>query len=73
MPSRRRFGCCNSEPFHPEQEVVIRILSVSLLAVAAVAASLVFSRAQSTSSLGIPAGESAPSEPSLDKIREAGL
>lgn len=56
-----------------EQEAFIRVLSVSLLAVAAIAASLVLSRTQSTSSTGIPAGESAPAEPSLDKIREAGL
>jgi hypothetical protein len=57
-----------------EKEAFIRTLSVSLLAVAAIAASLVLSRSSArTSSLGIPAGESAPGEPSLDRIREAGL
>jgi hypothetical protein len=52
----------------------IRTLSVSLLAVAAIAASLVLSRSERPSAAGsIPAGETMPSEPSLDKIREAGL
>jgi len=52
----------------------IRTLSVSLLAVAAIAASLVLANStQRTSSGGIPAGENGPGEPSLDRIREAGL
>jgi hypothetical protein len=52
----------------------IRTLSVSLLAVAAIAASLVLSRStQGTPNTLIPAGERAPGEPSLDRIREAGL
>jgi hypothetical protein len=56
-----------------EKEAFIRTLSVSLLAVAAIAASLVLSRSSAVSTHGIPAGESAPGEPSLDRIREAGL
>jgi len=52
----------------------IRTLSVSLLAVAAIAASLVLSRNEGTSAAGsIPAGETTPGAPSLDKIRAAGL
>jgi hypothetical protein len=55
-------------------EAFIRTLSVSLLAVAAIAASLVLSRNEGTSAAGsIPAGETTPGAPSLDKIREAGL
>jgi hypothetical protein len=55
-------------------EVSIRTLSVSLLAVAAIAASLVLTRNEVTSAAGsIPAGENTPGAPSLDKIRAAGL
>ena len=55
-------------------EAFIRTLSVSLLAVAAIAASLVLSRNEGTSAAGsIPAGETMPGAPSLDKIRAAGL
>ena len=55
-------------------EARIRTLSVSLLAVAAIAASLVLSRNEGTSAAGsIPAGETMPGAPSLDKIRAAGL
>jgi hypothetical protein len=57
-----------------KKEVFIRTLSVSLLAVAAIAASLVLSRSEGTSAAGsIPAGETTPGAPSLDKIRAAGL
>jgi len=57
-----------------ERTAFIRTLSVSLLAVAAIAASLVLSRnAQGPSHTGVPAGERAPGEHSLDRIREAGL
>jgi hypothetical protein len=53
---------------------LIRTLSVSLLAVAAIAASLVLSRNEGTAAAGsIPAGETTPGAPSLDKIRAAGL
>jgi hypothetical protein len=55
-------------------EVSIRTLSVSLLAVAAIAASLVLSRNEVSSAAdSIPAGEKSPGAPSLDKIRAAGL
>jgi hypothetical protein len=55
-------------------EAFIRTLSVSLLAVAAIAASLVLSRNEGTPSAGsVPAGETLPGAPSLDKIRAAGL
>jgi hypothetical protein len=58
----------------PGLEASIRTLSVSLLAVAAIAASLVLSRNEGTSAAGsIPAGETLPGAPSLDKIRAAGL
>jgi hypothetical protein len=55
-------------------EASIRTLSVSLLAVAAIAASLVLTRNEGTSAAGsIPAGENSPGAPSLDKLRAAGL
>ncbi len=55
-------------------EVPIRTLSVSLLAVAAIAASLVLSRNEVNSAAdSTPAGENSPGSPSLDKIRAAGL
>lgn len=53
----------------------IRTLSVSLLAVAAIATSLILAR-KSQDKPGadqIPAGEPAPAEQSLDVIRAAGL
>ena len=55
-------------------EASIRTLSVSLLAVAAIAASLVLSRNEGATTTGsVPAGETMPGSPSLDKIRAAGL
>ena len=55
-------------------EAIIRTLSVSLLAVAAIAATLVLSRNDGVSAVGsVPAGENTPGAPSLDKIRAAGL
>jgi hypothetical protein len=55
-------------------EVSIRTLSVSLLAVAAIAASLVLTRNEVNSAAGSsPAGENTPGAPSLDRIRAAGL
>jgi hypothetical protein len=59
---------------HP-WEAPIRTLSVSLVAVAAIAASLLLSRSREESDItGImPAGENAPIHLKLDAIREAGL
>lgn|SRR5690606_12423454 len=58
------------------RETPIRTLGVSILAVAAVAASLIIARGRDeqdpTASL-IPAGESQPAEQSLAAIRAAGL
>lgn len=52
----------------------IRTLSVSLLAVAAVAASLLLTRRPEQPANGlVPAGENLPAEQSLDAIRAAGL
>jgi hypothetical protein len=50
-------------------------LSVSLLAVAAFAASLLLTRnrQEKLSPAGVPAGETLPAEQSLDAIRAAGL
>ena len=57
-------------------EELIRALSVSLLAVAAIAASLLLSRdrPERTMSDGLtPADQGLPAEQSLDEIRAAGL
>jgi hypothetical protein len=48
-------------------------LSVSLLAVAAIAASLLLTRSRDEKAGDIPAGEQQPAEHSLDAIRAAGL
>jgi hypothetical protein len=58
------------------QEVPIRTLSVSLLAVAAVAASLLIARQRDERPVLPPAltgGEDLPAEHTLDAIRAAGL
>jgi hypothetical protein len=58
------------------QEVPIRTLSVSLLAVAAVAASLLIARQRDERPVQLPVhtgGEDLPAEHSLDAIRAAGL
>ncbi|MGH7500974.1 MAG: hypothetical protein ACREL7_04380 [Longimicrobiales bacterium] len=55
----------------PEQEASIRTLSVSLLAVAAIAASLLITRTRDDALAH--AGEGKPAEQSLDAIRAAGL
>jgi hypothetical protein len=59
---------------HPQKEEPIRTLSVSLLAVAAIAASLLLSRAkpERTTPDGITPADQ-PAEKSLDEIRAAGL
>jgi hypothetical protein len=57
------------------REAPIRTLSVSLVAVAAIAASLLLTRSrEETDTTGIvPAGENVPARLKLDAIREAGL
>lgn len=61
-------------PFTPNAGGPIRTLSVSLLAVAAIAASLLIVRREQRPQHGlVPAGEVLPAEQSLDAIREAGL
>jgi hypothetical protein len=58
----------------PAKEARIRTLSVSLLAVAAIAASLLLTRnREEDTPAGVPAGENLPAEQSLDAIRAAGL
>ena len=56
-------------------EVPIRTLSVSLVAVAAIAASLLLTRAREECDIGdiAGAGENVPARFKLDAIREAGL
>ena len=72
-------SACNTpkqKPVHPLRRRPIRTLSVSLLAVAAIAASLLLSREkpERMTSDGIaPADRSQPAEESLDAIRAAGL
>jgi hypothetical protein len=56
---------------HHEQEASIRTLSVSLLAVAAIAASLLITRIREDGMA--PVDEGKPAEQSLDAIRAAGL
>lgn len=56
------------------QEAVIRTLSVSILAVAAIAASLILARTREDEYRDLPnAGENQPVKLPLDAIREAGL
>lgn len=58
------------------KEHPIRTLSVSLLAVAAIAASLLLTRRpeeKADADAASPAGEQSPAEQSLDAIRAAGL
>lgn len=79
----RPYPACNVHVEHAEQtvpgqnltglEARIRTLSVSLLAVAAIAASLLLTRRQEKTPAGVPAGENLPAEQSLDAIRAAGL
>jgi hypothetical protein len=56
-------------------EAPIRTLSVSLVAVAAIAASLLLTRSREERDINdiAPAGENAPVRLKLDAIREAGL
>lgn len=56
-------------------EAPIRTLSVSLVAVAAIAASLLLTRSREESDITgiVPAGENTPAHLKLDAIREAGL
>ena len=56
----------------PGLEATIRTLSVSLLAVAAIAASLLITRTREEDTAP-PAGENEPVRQSLDAIRAAGL
>jgi hypothetical protein len=66
-----RWFATRSSTYYPGQEASIRTLSVSLLAVAAIAASLLITRTRED---GIGAfGEGKPAEQSLDAIRAAGL
>lgn len=60
-----------SSTFHLGQEASIRTLSVSLLAVAAIAASLLITRTREDGMAHV--GEGKPAEQSLDAIRAAGL
>jgi hypothetical protein len=56
-------------------EAPIRTLSVSLVAVAAIAASLLLTRSRDEADITdiVPAGENVPARIKLDAIREAGL
>ena len=56
-------------------EAPIRTLSVSLVAVAAIAASLLLTRSREENDAHniVPAGENVPARLKLDAIREAGL
>jgi hypothetical protein len=60
---------------HKSWEAPIRTLSVSLVAVAAIAASLLLTRSREESDTFsiVPAGENVPARLKLDAIREAGL
>ena len=59
---------------HSEQEAIIRTLSVSILAVAAIAASLILTRTREDDSRGLPhAGENQPVKLPLDALRAAGM
>ena len=82
-PARNRHALCTVEhagtlsggPATPaRREPRIRTLSVSLLAVAAIAASVLLTRRQEKPATHlVPAGEQQPAERSLDAIRAAGL
>ena len=58
-----------------QQEALIRTFSVSLVAIAAIAASLLLTRGRDESDVAglVPAGENAPAHLKLDAIREAGF
>jgi hypothetical protein len=58
-----------------EREALIRTLSVSLVAVAAIAASLLLTRSRDEDEVTrlVPAGEGQPARLQLDAIRAAGL
>jgi len=60
---------------HQQGDTPIRTLSVSILAVAAVAASLIITRGRDERDMTtlVPAGETQPAEQSLAAIRAAGL
>ena len=73
---RRRPGGRTGRTVHPRKEAPIRALSVSLLAVAAIAASLVLTRnrqEREPSGELVPAGEDMTAGQPLDAIRAAGL
>lgn len=81
-PRQARHGFCISTRFartrlarQPAQngEASIRTLSVSLLAVAAIAASVFLTRNRQEKLAGASAGEQLSAEQSLDAIRAAGL
>ena len=63
-----------NESEHP-QEVPIRTFGVGLMAIAAVAAGLVLSRARTSRDevMKAPAGEALPSSLSLEALRAAGM
>ena len=70
--TRREPRRCNAQPAHVE--AVIRTLSVSLLAVAAIAASLLLARGQEEEGSRLPhAGENQPVRLPLDALRAAGM
>lgn len=64
-----------SDTVPSQREALIRTLSVSLVAVAAIAASLLLTRSREASNITgiIPGGENTPSHLKLDALREAGL
>ncbi len=65
---------CATPPATSSTGGLIRTWGVSLLAVAAIAASLlIVRRAERPAQALVPAGETLPAEQSLDAIREAGL
>ena len=57
----------------PGLEAKIRALSVSLLAIAAIAASLLITRSREEETTVVSAGENQPVRQPLDAIRAAGL
>ena len=58
-----------------QREALIRTFSVSLVAIAAIAASLLLTRSRDESEVAglVPAGENAPAHLKLDAIRDAGF
>jgi len=68
-----RLSAGGSKSNFQREEIPIRTLSVSLLAVAAIAASVLLTRSRDEKAGDIPAGEQQPAEHSLDAIRAAGL